>query len=269
MTVRRAGWIVALGLVLAGCWPFGGKGDPKPKPVPAPVAPPTPRAIDSLWRVAERDFGHGKWNQANQLLTRLSTIMPVNDRRLTRLRFYQGEIELALGNELDAVRHFRRISDETPDDSLAGDALVRAGDAYMSLWRKPELDPTYGTTSLSVYQEVLSRYPDSPAAKRADLRIKELSERFAEKEYGSGLYYYKFKAYDSAILVLRSLIAQYPRTKVVPQALDKLVRSYQAREYQEDVKEICEYIGRFYPSLPVYHRLCPAAQATKDSVGKP
>jgi outer membrane protein assembly factor BamD len=248
---------------VAGCWPFKGG---KKAAAPAPVLANSPRTIDSLWRVGERAFSRGKWNAANAVFVRLSTAMQGNDPRLTRLHFYQGEIEFANGNELEAVRQFRRIADETPDDSLAPEALLRAGDAYTQLWKRPELDPTYGTTAISVYQEVSSRYPASASAKRAEAKLKDLNERFAYKEYQSALFYFKFKAYDSAILVLRALIAAYPKAPVVPEALEKLVLSYRVLGYQEDIKETCDYIGRFFPERGGLKQLCPAAPT--DSAAK-
>jgi outer membrane protein assembly factor BamD len=251
---------------VAGCWPFKG-GGAKPKAAPAPVLATSPRAIDSLWRVGVRAFNHGEWGRASELFTRLGPIIPATDPRLTRLHFFQGEIEFVHGNELDAVRQFRRIADETPDDSLAPEALLRAGDAYMRLWKRPELDPTYGQTAISVYQEVGTRYPGTVAAKRAELRVKELGERFAFKEFRNAVFYYKFKAYDSAVLVLRSLIAQYPRAPIVPEALDRLVLAYRALGYQEDVKETCDYIGKFFPADKELGRLCPKP-VVKDSAGK-
>ena len=45
--------------------------------------------------------------------------------------------------------------------------LLRVGDVYSDLWRRPELDPTYGQTALSTYQELLNRYPNSAASSRA------------------------------------------------------------------------------------------------------
>jgi outer membrane protein assembly factor BamD len=244
---------------LSGCWIFGGKA----KPVVSAALANSPRTIDSLWTAGQRAFNGGRWGDANKIFTRLSTSMPVTDPRLTRMQFYRGEIELAMGNELDAVRQFRRVADETPDDSLAPDALLRAADAYSYLWRRPELDPTYGQTALTVYQEIEGRYPGTPAARRAADRIRQLNDRFAVKEYANSLYYFRYKAYDSAILMLRALIAQYPRAPIVPSALEKLVLSYRALGYQEDFKETCDYIARFFPTSQGPRRLCPAA----DSAG--
>lgn len=262
MKVRAYGVLGALAL-LAGCWPFGGGS--KGAPPPAALAN-SPRTIDSLWLVGQGAFNRGDWGEANQVFTRLANVMPVTDPRLPRVGFFRGEIELAQGNELDAVRYFRRLADETPDDSLAPRALLRAGDAYSYLWRRPELDPTYGTTALGVYQEVMTRYPGTAAATQADARARDLGERFARKEYLNALFYYRYKAYESAILMLRGLVVQHPRAEVVPEALEKLVQSYRALGYEEDLRETCDYIVQFHPSPEGPRRLCPAASAA-DTVG--
>lgn len=268
MKAGRIGIAGLASLAMLGCWPFGG-GKPKTDAPPQPLSN-SPRTIDSLWLAGQRAFNRGKWNQATEIFTRLSTAMPVTDPRLSRLTFYQGEIQMGLGNELDAVRQFRRVADETPDDSLAPAALLRAADAYAQLWKRPELDPTYGQTALSVYQEVASRYPNTGPARQAEVRVAQLNDQFARKEYLSALFYYKYKAYESAILMLRSLVVQYPRAKVVPDALEKLVLSYRALGYEEDLKETCDYISRFHGASTTSRRHCPAAAAaTADSIGSP
>jgi outer membrane protein assembly factor BamD len=258
--VRSGSALAVVGaLALAGCWPFGGKS----APATAPVLANSPRTIDSLWQVAQGAFNQGSWGDARTLFTRLATVMPVTDGRFSRLRFFQAEIELAQSNELDAVRLFRRIADETPDDSLAPEALLRAGDAYASLWRRPELDPTYGHTALGVYREVAERYPGTSAARRAQQKVAWLDEQFAYKEYRNALFYYQYKAYESAIQLLRAVIVQYPRSPVVPDALEKLVLMYRARGYEEDLRDTCQYIAQFHPDPKGPRRFCPTA----DSAG--
>lgn len=226
------------------------------------VSTPTPAlsgsGLDSLWTLAEREFHRSHWSGAQKLLDRAGPLLQPTDPRYLRLHFMQGEILFAQGAALQAVREFRRVADERPDDALAPEALLRAGDAYADLWRRAELDPTYGETARTVYQEVLSRYEGTPAAARATLRMAELAEKFAAKEYKNAMFYFKFKAYDSAILMLRSVIANYPRSTVVPEALAHLVRAYQILDYQEDVKETCAYIAQYHPAPDGPRRLCPA-----------
>jgi outer membrane assembly lipoprotein YfiO len=230
---------------------------------PAPVSDSGASAatIDSLWTEAEGAVRHGKWGDAEKLLNRAILEFPPGDRRVARAHFNLGEALFAQGRQLEAAREFRKASDETPNDPMAPEALLRLGDVYSDLWRRPELDPTYGQTALSTYQELLNRYPGGNAAKRAELRIAELNERFAYKAYKAALFYFRLKAYDSAILYLKDLVATYPKTAVVPDALVRLVQAYKALGYREDVQETCGYIQRFHPRAPKVREVCPARPA--------
>jgi outer membrane protein assembly factor BamD len=234
-------------------------GRHSPTAAPVPVAGAQVRAADSLWTLGTRYFDQGRWTRAQQVFELLAPALQPSDPRFLRLHFYQGEILFEQGNQLQAVREFRRVADEQPEGPLAADALVRAGDAYADLWRRPELDPTYGETARTVYEEVVSRYGGTPAAGRAAIRLATLNEQFARKEYKNAVFYFRYKAYDSAILMLRSVIATYPRSTVVPQALERLVRVYQILNYQEDVKETCAYIAQYHPDPAGPLRLCPKA----------
>lgn len=249
-------WISLVGI--AGLTALAACGRKQPE-----VAPP-PLPADTVWARAEAAFNRSDWTEAQKWLDRAGPMLPPADPRYLRMHFYLAEILFAQGNPLQAVREFRRVADERPDDPLAPDALLRAGDAYADLWRHAELDPTYGETARTVYQEVLSRYDGTPAAARATLRLSELAEKFAAKEFKNALFYYKYKAYDSAILLFRGVIASYPRTAVVPLALERLVRAYQILNYQEDIKETCAYIVQYHPSPTGPRRLCPASATSGE-----
>jgi outer membrane protein assembly factor BamD (BamD/ComL family) len=93
------------------------------------------------------------------------------------------------------------------------------------------------------------------------MRITELNERFAYKAYRAALFYFRLKAYDSAILYLKDVVANYPKSAVVPDALVRLVQAYRRLGYREDVQETCGYIQRFHPRTPGAKEVCPAQRA--------
>ena len=253
--------LACCGLVLLTACGGHRASDTRAAPAPVSDAGASAATIDSLWTEAESAVRHGKWGDADKLLNRVILEFSPGDRRVALAHFYLGEALFAQGRQLEAAREFRKASDETPNDPIAPEALLRLGDVYSDLWRRPELDPTYGQTALSTYQELLNRYPGSSAAKRAELRITELNERFAYKEYKAAMFYFRLKAYDSAILYLKDLVATYPKAVVVPDALVKLVQAYKALGYREDVQETCGYIQRFHPRAPKVREVCPARPA--------
>ena len=254
--------LVAGILTLAGCG--GGRapeagGSSSAIPVQAEGA--SPREVDSLYRLAEAQIRRGKWGDAVKQLERVLLEFSPGDSRIPQARHFLGEARFAMGSHLEAAREFRRVSDESPNDRLAPDALLRVGDVYTDLWRRPELDPSYGQTALATYQELLNRYANTPAAARAQARIDELQERFAYKEYRAALFYFRLKAYDSAILYLKGVVATYPKASIAPDALIKLVEAYRRLGYQEDVQETCGYLRRFHPDAMRGRTACPADTA--------
>jgi outer membrane protein assembly factor BamD len=260
MTYR---WCFCLVAVAAACGGGRAAANPTISPSPSPSSESaSPATIDSLWSRAEAAARHGKWGDAEKLIERVLLEVSPGDPRIPQAHYWLGEAYFARGRHLEAAREFRKASDETPNHPLAPEALLRVGDVYADLWRRPELDPTYGQTALATYQELLNRYPASNAAKRAQLRIAELNERFAYKTYRAAIFYYRLKAYDSAILYLKDLIANYPKSTVAPDALVRLVRAYKSLGYREDVQETCDYIRRFHPKAPGAREVCPT-----DSTG--
>jgi len=254
--IRRHGYLLFATLVACSR-----ASAPLPKDAPTPISKVAETAsaqdIDKLWNQAVSAVRHGKWANAIKSLDRALLEFPPGDPRIPQAHMWEGEAQLGLGSNLEAAREFRKTSDDTPNDPLAPEALLRVGDAYADLWRRPELDPSYGQTALATYQELLNRYPGTDAAKRAQVRINDLQERFAYKEYKAALYYIRLKAYDSAILYLKDLVATYPRSAVAPDALIRLVQAYRTLGYKEDVQETCGYIRRFHAQAPGVGKACP------------
>jgi outer membrane protein assembly factor BamD len=195
---------------------------------------------------AMRLYRHGEFADAQAGFQRLQFDLGVRDSLQARVRFYLAESYMGQDELATATREFRRVADDYPADPLAPVALLRIGDAYALLWRRPELDPSNGQTSIAAYQELVGRYPDAPAARIAGQRVRELQERFAHKDYETGLFYLKRSAFDSAILYFRGLIVQYPSTSVVPDAYVRLAQAYKAISYREELRDVCDHLTQNY-----------------------
>ncbi len=253
MKLRRVVMALTAALAAAAC------NRHRPAPMPSPLSA-TPQMIDSMWTVAMDFYHRGKWSQAGVAFDRVELEMSPGDARVLLGRLYLGDTYVHQGSELEAVQQFRRLSDEFPADSLAQVALLHAGDAYLRLWRKPDLDPTYGTDAESTYEEVLTRYPSSPAADSARLRLTEVENRFAERQYREAKFYLKYNAFDSAILYFKDLVATWPTSPVAPKAVDGLIEAYHKLAYHDDVRDMCGYYRAHWPNAKVNSN-CPSGPA--------
>jgi outer membrane protein assembly factor BamD len=162
-----------------------------------PAEYPTP---ELLYEATVALYQEGKCHQAVDGFRSLTFELNSFDPRLVEVRYFLADCTLDQGERLEAARLFRRVADEYPRHPLAAAALLRAGDSYSGLWKKPTLDPTYGEAAMATYRELLARYPASDAADSAQGRIAGLNEWFAQKEYKDGEFYYRLRAFDSAII---------------------------------------------------------------------
>lgn len=224
----------------------------------------TPEQVDTMWARSKALLADRKWSRAAQQLERVQLEMQRSDQRLPEARLLLGDARLGLKSALQAVREYRRVADDFPNDTLAPEGLLRAGDAYLSLWRRVELDPTYGIQARATYQEVVARYPQSPVAATARLRTAEIDDRMALKSFQAAEFYLRYKLYDSGILYLKDLVTKWPQSDVVPKALQRLVETYRQLGYAEDVTEICGYFRATRPDAPNFQSTCPEQETGSE-----
>jgi len=110
---------------------------------------------------------------------------------------------------------------------------------------------------MATYRELVGRFPASRAAERARLKVAALADQFALKEFQNGVFYLRLGGFDSAIIYFRSVVANFPQSKIVPDALLKLVESYRRIGYQEEVRETCDHLRQFYPGAAGLTEVCP------------
>jgi len=211
---------------------------------------------DARYREGMQAFRHGDFQGAQEIFQALQFELAARDTLLPKVRFYYAESFAGLDDFIGAAREFRRVADDFPSDALAPYALLRAGDQHGRMWRRLELDPTNGETALATYQELIGRFPDSPAARLAEIRVRVLQDLYARKDFENGLFYFKRGGYDSAILYFRSLIAQYPGASVVPDAYVKLVEAYSAIGYREEREETCAHLREVFGTRADVRRVC-------------
>jgi len=207
----------------------------------------------------------GKWAKALPILQRLAFDLPVGRPEQAEVSYLTGEAYFQTGLFSEAVEQFHQTADQYAETPYAPLALLRAGDSNLRMWRKPQLDPTNGEAALGVYQELVGRYPDSEAAARGGLHVRRLRSWFAEKAYLNGMFYMRRKAYDSAILYFKDIVANFSDTRWAPDALLRLIDSYHAIGYAEEQKETCEHLRRYHPNVRVAPERCPASATPNAS----
>lgn len=214
---------------------------------------------EKLYVASLTAFKKHRWDDAVAGFEKLTLDLPAHDTLLAQSYFYLGQAHEKKVEPLLAAQAFSRLADAFPDDSLAPPALFAAGHAYEKLWRRPNLDATYGQSALSEYQTLLALYPGSPLKDQAEGQVAHLQEWFAEKDFDNGLHYYHCKAYDSAIIDFKDVVKNFPNVPITREAYVRLVDSYRAIHYKEDAADVCNTLRITYPADLQVRERCGAA----------
>lgn len=222
--------LVALALAVAAC--------PKELPQDAPA--------DELYRIGLERFERRDWTNAIEALQRFLFQDP-GHQKVDSAQYLIGESYFQQRQYLTAANEFLRLAQNRPAGPLADDARYRACEAYYELSPRPELDQEYTEEAIDQCQSVVLLYPQSPLAGEAAARARELTDKLARKQYLNAMYYYKRRAYDSALVYLKHLLASYPGSTVEPEVLLTLYETYSKLGYVEDAEQTKARLIRDHP----------------------
>jgi outer membrane protein assembly factor BamD len=115
-----------------------------------------------------------------------------------------------------------------------------------------------GTTerALAALNDVVRRYPDSPYARDARLKLDMVYDQLAGKEMEIGRYYLTRDQHLAAINRFRNVIENqnYQRTSHVPEALHRLVESYLSVGMTDEAQRMAAILGHNFPGNEWYQR---------------
>lgn len=211
---------------------------------------------ESLFNAALNEFERKKWDNAVVAFEKLTFDLPARDTLLPLAQWYLAQAYSGRREHILAAQQFNRLSESFATDSLADDAMYRAAREYHQMWKRPTLDANYGEQALVAYQSLLGLYPDTELKGAAEAQIDSLQEWFAAKDYLSGLYYFRRKAYDSAIIYFKDVVKNHPQTDKSREAQLRLAESYEAIRYREDKKEVCAALHDKHPRDLEVRKIC-------------
>jgi outer membrane protein assembly factor BamD len=143
------------------------------------------------------------------------------------IQLHPGHRDIPYAYYLKALCYYEQISDVGRDQRITQQAL----------------------DNLS---EVVKRFPDSPYARDARLKVELAIDHLAGKEMDIGRYYQKQGIYIAAINRYRTVIERYQSTTHVPEALNRLVESYTALGVKSEAQSAASVLGYNFPGSDWY-----------------
>jgi outer membrane assembly lipoprotein YfiO len=232
-----------------------------------------PRAYPSstaLFNASLAEYRKRHFDNAATGFERLTLDLSARDTLLPLAHWYLAHAHEAKLEHLLAASSYARLAESFPDDSLAPVALLLAGDSYAALWRRPDLDPTYGDLAQIQYRQLASVYPDSPWRRQADSLSAMIDEKKASKDFGTGMHYVRRKAFESSLIYFKDVVKNYPMTKVARDALMEMVVVYRRPElkYLPEAAETCVTLRTAYAGDGAVAALCPGVLPADSAAAK-
>jgi outer membrane protein assembly factor BamD len=114
-----------------------------------------------------------------------------------------------------------------PNSPEAAEAQMKIADIHYRQTGKPDRDFEHGKRAEEEYRQMLLQYPDSKLAEKARIRLLEVQEVLAEREYGIGRFYYMRESWPAAMARLKTLTDTYPLFSKADDALFMLGDAYE------------------------------------------
>jgi outer membrane protein assembly factor BamD len=230
---RRLVAAVALVLVVAGC---AGK---KP-PIPA----------EKLWSEADQAFGDEAWELS------IERYKAVLDQYPFDARAEEAELRIAQSYYLsrrypEAIAAFGDFERMHPTSANLPQVEYQLGLAYLLQASTSDRDQQAHTNALTYFRNVVDRFPRSPWAERARLRIRECREALAEHEYRVARYYLQQGNLLAAESRLRGLLTDYPDADATAQALYLFAGAYASRDENDGATLALATLARHHPGGPL------------------
>ncbi|MCP2671602.1 outer membrane protein assembly factor BamD [Maricaulaceae bacterium EIL42A08] len=101
-------------------------------------------------------------------------------------------------------------------------------------------------------QQVVRRYPETPYARDARLKLDMTRDHLAGKEMSVGRWYLRNGYYLAAINRFQTVVRDYETTSHTPEALHRLVESYVALGIDEEARQVASVLGYNFPGSEWY-----------------
>lgn len=234
---------VALALVLAAA--CAGK---------RPVVP-----ADTLWADANQAFDDEAWDVA---IDRYKVLL---DQHPFDMNAEQAELRIARAYYLaerfpEAIAAFENFERMHPTSSNLADVEYHRGMSYALQHGATDRDQSFASQALTSFRNVIDRFPGTPWAARAAIRVRECRESLARHEGVVATYYLDRKSLRAAEARLAMMLRDYPETDATASMLGDFANAWERRG-DDDAARLA------WQALVAHHPSAPEATAARSRLG--
>jgi outer membrane protein assembly factor BamD len=160
----------------------------------------------------------------------------------------------AAGDHTKSINSARRFLAIHPGNRDAPYALYLMGINFYEQITDVTRDQAATRQALTVFGELVRRYPATPYAEDARLKLDLVRDHLAGREMEIGRFYQRRQQWLASVYRFRTVVDQYQSTAQVPEALMRLTESYLALGVPVEARRAAAVLGANYPETQWYQR---------------
>ncbi len=191
-----------------------------------------PAQAVELFDAVEREHPYSTWATSARLM---SAYAEYSRNRYTEslgqldrfIQLHPAHRDIAYAYYLRSLCYYEQINDAQRDQSGTSTAMTALGD-------------------------VVNRFPNTPYARDARLKMDLARDHLAGNEMHVGRFYQQRRLYAAAIGRFRRVVDDYQTTNHVPEALHRLTETYLALGLTDEARKTASVLGHNYPGSAWY-----------------
>ncbi|MEM8792237.1 MAG: outer membrane protein assembly factor BamD [Pseudomonadota bacterium] len=209
------------------------------------------QSATEIFRAAEEQLADGNGKAAAQTFNEVERLYPFS-QLAKRAVIMSAFASYESADFVEARNSANRYLDLYPSDEDAPYAQYLIALTYYDNIVDVGRDQATTRNALDQLQEVVQRYPDSPFARDAQLKIDLTNDHLAAKEMDVGRYYLKRGHYAAAINRFRIVIERYQTTNQTPEALHRIVEANLALGLEQEAIDAAAVLGHNFKGSDWY-----------------
>ena len=216
---------------------------------PEPEIPDTP--VDVLYNNALDTLNSGDTRPAAKLFDEVERQHPYSNWA-TQAQLMSAYSYYLIDSYDDAIPALERFIDLHPGNRGAAYAYYLRALCYYEQIADVSRDQGNTEEAQRALSDVIARFPNTPYARDATLKLDLVRDHLAGKEMAVGRYYMERGQYLAGINRFKNVIDQYQTTTHVPEALERLTESYVALGIYAEAERTASVLGYNYPGSEWY-----------------
>ena len=206
----------------------------------------TDKPVDVLYNQAMDDLEAGDDKKAAKLFDEVERQHPYSSWA-TRSQLMAAYAHYRANEYDDAVAAADRFIELHPANPDVPYAYYLKGLSYYERISDIHRDQEMTEQAKKVFEDIVTRFPNSEYARDARLKIDLANDHLAGKEMVIGRYYLTRGFYLAAINRFRTVIDRYQTTTHTPEALLRLTEAYTALGIDDEARKTAAVLGYNFP----------------------